>query len=65
VLSQKRAKYAVDYMISKGISAKRLKAIGYGETKLLNQCSNGVTCTPAEHAKNRRAEFKIVDTGKQ
>ena len=65
LLSQKRAKYAVDYIISKGISSKRLKSIGYGETKLLNQCSNGVTCTPEEHAKNRRAEFKIVDTSKK
>jgi outer membrane protein OmpA-like peptidoglycan-associated protein len=52
-------------MISKGIDAKRLKAIGYGETKLLNTCSNGVVCTPEEHAKNRRAEFKIIDTGKK
>ncbi len=52
-------------MISKGISAKRLKSIGYGETKLLNQCANGVTCSAEEHAKNRRAEFKIIDTGKK
>jgi outer membrane protein OmpA-like peptidoglycan-associated protein/tetratricopeptide (TPR) repeat protein len=65
LLSQKRAKFAVDYMISKGVDAKRLKAIGYGETKLLNQCNNGVICTPEEHAKNRRAEFKIIDTSKK
>lgn len=59
-LSQKRAKYAVDYMVSKGISAKRLKAIGYGESKLINKCGNDVQCQEEEHAKNRRTEFRII-----
>ncbi len=63
-LSLKRAKAAVDYMVGKGIDKKRLKAVGYGETKLLNKCGNGVECTDDEHAKNRRTEFKIVDTAK-
>lgn len=63
-LSQKRAKTAVDYMIAKGIDKKRLKAVGYGETKLLNKCSNGVECSDEEHAKNRRSEFKIVEAPK-
>ncbi len=63
VLSQKRAKFAVDYIISKGIDAKRLKAIGYGESKLINKCGNNVTCTEEEHAQNRRTEFKIIDEG--
>ncbi|MBS1647677.1 MAG: OmpA family protein [Bacteroidetes bacterium] len=59
ILSQKRAKYAVDYIVSKGIAAKRLKAIGYGETHLINKCANNVPCTEAEHAQNRRTEFKV------
>jgi len=63
-LSQKRAKTAVDYMIAKGVDKKRLKAIGYGETKLLNKCSNNVECTDEEHGKNRRTEFKIVEAPK-
>lgn len=63
-LSQKRAKTAVDYMIGRGIDKKRLKAVGYGETKLLNKCANGVECTDEEHAKNRRSEFKIVEAPK-
>ena len=63
-LSQKRAKTAVDYMVSKGINKKRLKAIGYGETKLLNKCGNNVECGDEEHGKNRRTEFKIVDAQK-
>lgn len=63
-LSQKRAKAAVDYMIAKGVDKKRLKAVGYGETKLLNKCSNNVDCIDEEHAKNRRTEFKIVEAPK-
>lgn len=63
-LSQKRAKTAVDYIISKGISKSRLKAVGYGETHLLNNCKNDVPCSEEEHARNRRTEFKIVEVGK-
>lgn len=63
-LSQKRAKAAVDYLISKGISKDRLRAIGYGETRLLNACANGVECTDEQHGINRRTEFKILDSHK-
>jgi len=63
-LSQKRAKAAVDYLISKGVSKSRLKAVGYGESRLLNNCKNDAPCTEEEHAKNRRTEFKIVEIGK-
>ncbi|MCA6435807.1 MAG: OmpA family protein [Bacteroidetes bacterium] len=59
VLSKKRAQTAVDYLIAKGIDKKRLTAVGYGETKLLNKCTNNVECTDDEHKINRRTEFKI------
>ena len=60
VLSEKRAKSAVDYLISQGIEAARLKAKGYGETKLLNRCTDGVQCTDEEHQLNRRTEIKVL-----
>ncbi|MGZ4044123.1 MAG: OmpA family protein, partial [Bacteroidia bacterium] len=60
-LSKKRAQFAVDYMTAKGINKKRLKAVGYGETRLLNKCVNGVECTDEEHKVNRRTEFKISE----
>ena len=63
-LSLKRAKAAVDYIISKGIAKVRLKAIGYGETRLLNKCNNNTPCSEEEHAVNRRTEFKIVESPK-
>lgn len=59
-LSQKRAESAARYIISRGIEKNRIEAKGYGETQLLNRCSNGISCTEAEHQLNRRTEFKII-----
>jgi peptidoglycan-associated lipoprotein len=59
-LSQRRAESAVNYLVSMGIDASRLEAKGYGELELVNRCSNGISCTPAEHQANRRTEFKII-----
>ena len=60
-LSQKRAESTINYMMAKGISAVRLKSEGFGETKLVNQCENGVRCSPKEHELNRRSEFIILE----
>ncbi len=60
-LSQRRAESAVNYIISKGIQRNRLKAKGYGETQLINECTDGVTCTEEQHQENRRTEFIIID----
>jgi outer membrane protein OmpA-like peptidoglycan-associated protein/tetratricopeptide (TPR) repeat protein len=60
-LSEERAKSAVEYLISQGIDAGRMVPKGYGETKLLNKCDDGATCTEDEHSYNRRTEFKILD----
>lgn len=59
-LSQKRAESSGQYILSKGIDPKRLTWKGYGESKLLNKCKDGVKCSEADHAKNRRTEFKII-----
>ena len=59
-LSEKRGKSVKDYLIGKGISASRIKVTAMGETQLTNKCADGVPCTKAEHAANRRAEAKIV-----
>lgn len=61
-LSLKRARATVDYIIKSGnIISSRIVANGYGEERLTNQCSNGVKCTDAEHAANRRTEFVIIN----
>ncbi|WP_421762968.1 OmpA family protein [Ekhidna sp.] len=58
-LSERRAKSVVEYLISKGIDKERLLAVGYGETKPLNECVDGVQCSDSKHAANRRTEFKV------
>ncbi len=60
-LSKKRAESTVAYMISKGISKERLQGEGYGETRLVNECSNGTPCSKDKHQLNRRSEFIIFE----
>jgi outer membrane protein OmpA-like peptidoglycan-associated protein len=59
-LSEKRGKAVSDYLVSKGINSSRIKVQAFGETQLTNKCADGVPCTKAEHAANRRAVATIV-----
>jgi len=60
-LSQKRAEAAVKYLVSKGIAGNRLRAKGYGETKLVNYCADGISCTEEQHQQNRRTEIRVLE----
>jgi outer membrane protein OmpA-like peptidoglycan-associated protein len=62
ILSQKRAQSCVDYLIGKGISKDRLTAVGYGESRPVNNCVDGVPCTEEQHQQNRRTSFRIIST---
>ena len=60
-LSNRRAKSTYEYIISNGIDVSRItKYEGFGETQLVNKCSNGVKCSKDEHQLNRRTEFIII-----
>ncbi|WET02137.1 OmpA family protein [Flavobacterium sp. YJ01] len=59
-LSERRAKSTIKWLIKNGISPNRLTGKGYGETQLVNKCSDGVKCTEEEHQANRRSEFIIT-----
>ncbi|WP_026730107.1 OmpA family protein [Flavobacterium denitrificans] len=59
-LSDRRAKSTIQWLIKNGIKADRLTGKGYGETQLVNKCSDGVPCTEEEHQMNRRSEFIIT-----
>jgi len=50
----------VNYIIAKDIPKDKIIAKGYGETRLINNCSNGVDCSEEEHQLNRRTELKIL-----
>lgn len=60
-LSEARAKAARDYIAAAGIEGSRIISVGYGESKLRNNCRNNVLCSEIEHAQNRRVEFKILE----
>lgn len=59
-LSQLRADNIKTVFVEKGISPDRIRAFGYGETMIRNQCKRGVNCSEEEHAQNRRTVIKIV-----
>ncbi|GAB2597739.1 OmpA family protein [Spirosoma areae] len=60
-LSLQRAKAVASYLVSKGISRKRMTTLGMGESQLVNNCTDDVICTDAEHQRNRRTEFRVVE----
>mgnify|MGYP000884822182 CR=1 FL=1 len=60
ILSQKRAEATLNYIVKQGISPSRLKAKGYGETKPLNECIDGIKCSEDKYQINRRSEFIVI-----
>lgn len=60
-LSQNRAESARNWLIANGVNANNIIAKGYGESKLKNECVDGVTCTRIKHQRNRRVEFKVLN----
>ncbi|MEW5739524.1 MAG: OmpA family protein, partial [Myxococcota bacterium] len=59
-LSKRRAKAVENYLISKGIAAKRLRSDGFGFDRPV-----APNDTPLNRAKNRRTEFKLIDEKKE
>lgn len=60
-LAERRAKRTKDYLVSIGVAAERLEALGMGEQVLTNHCKNKVPCSAKEHRQNRRSEFEILN----
>ncbi|MDT0559254.1 OmpA family protein [Ichthyenterobacterium sp. W332] len=60
-LSQQRANSVVNYLVSRGISRSRLRARGFGESRLTNRCANDVECSESMHQRNRRTEFRVIN----
>ncbi|MCP4054846.1 MAG: OmpA family protein [Mesoflavibacter sp.] len=60
-LSQRRNESTKKWIIQKGnIDPSRISGRGYGETQLVNRCSNGVKCSEEEHQQNRRSMFIVT-----
>jgi outer membrane protein OmpA-like peptidoglycan-associated protein len=59
-LSDRRAKAAADYIKSRITNPGRITGKGYGESRLVNECKDGVNCSEEQHQENRRTEFRIT-----
>jgi len=60
-LSQRRNVSTRKWIVEKGgISPSRLSGRGYGESQLINGCSDGVKCSEEEHQANRRSMFIVT-----
>lgn len=62
-LSSSRAQAAINYLISKGISADRLKIEKFGRPDMGNPCNGDPKCSIATQQLNRRTEFNIIYNG--
>ncbi|MDX6192009.1 OmpA family protein [Flavobacterium sp. Fl-318] len=59
-LSNKRAKATIEWFVKRGIAQSRISGKGYGESQLINKCSDNIACTEDEHQLNRRSEFFVL-----
>jgi outer membrane protein OmpA-like peptidoglycan-associated protein/tetratricopeptide (TPR) repeat protein len=63
-LSDSRAKSCATYISSRITNPTRISGKGFGETKLINNCScegnEEVKCSEEEHSQNRRTEFIVI-----
>ncbi len=55
-LGEKRAKSTLDYLVSLGISANRIKIVSYGKSQPLDTGQNEIAWQ-----KNRRSQFLIIE----
>lgn len=61
-LTQARSDAIKDYLLSQGVpSANILYSIGYGEDKILNNCTNGVFCIELLHQQNQRSLIVVLN----
>lgn len=59
-LSERRAKSVTKYLEEKGIMGDRVSSAWFSETKLVNDCGDGVPCPAPKHQLNRRSELKLL-----
>ncbi|MCH7412115.1 OmpA family protein [Belliella sp. R4-6] len=62
--SETRAQLVKDYLTNQGINKDRIKTIGEGSGKPINDCVPGIPCSDEEHLENDRVEFQIINNKK-
>ena len=64
-LSEARAKSTYEYLIQNGVREDQIKSYkGFGERRLVNDCTSKKDCTDEELELNRRTEFPILQIKK-
>ena len=59
-LSTRRAGEVAQYLTEKGVDTSRFSVRGYGESRIINGCTDGTKCSEEQHQENRRTEVKVV-----
>ncbi len=59
-LSERRARSVTRYLEERGIIGDRVSAAWFSETRLVNDCGDGIPCPEPAHQLNRRVELKLV-----
>jgi outer membrane protein OmpA-like peptidoglycan-associated protein len=61
-LTQARSDAIKRYLVASGVPATSvLYSIGYGEDKILNNCTNGVFCLETLHKQNQRSLIVVLN----
>ena len=61
-LTQGRSDAIKAYLVKNGVpSTSILYSIGYGEDKILNNCTNGVYCLEMLHRQNQRSLIVVLN----
>ncbi|ANQ49786.2 OmpA family protein [Flammeovirga yaeyamensis] len=58
-ITQSRADYLKEILVSKNISSTRITAEGVGEEEIVNDCIDGIRCSGERHLENRRVEIVL------
>jgi len=60
ILSERRTKSCLKYLVAIGVDSDRLIGKWFGETQLINNCKDEVPCSNEQHKENRRTEFVVI-----
>jgi len=61
-LSEERAAAIRDYLVSQGVAPEVFAEVkGFGETQIINNCSDGVYCLDVLHQQNERYPFVVLN----
>jgi outer membrane protein OmpA-like peptidoglycan-associated protein len=58
-LSEDRAEVIAKFLIGQNVSENDLFVKGYGESRIINECTDGVDCPEDKHTLNNRVVFKL------